>query len=369
MISTPVQKTEYLLMNKDSPVLSFYCVRNEFGEPEFFEIGRFSDYLPIGYNDIGQYLEHRKAPKHRAHIKELLERYGCDDLEGFIKVAHALSLNDTFWVKESGSDLVWRDVSLYTNSFNTLISEAAFDGTLSETDISSTSPEFGTDGYYAKCWIRGENEIRLIKSGSALNVLEPYSEFFSSQLAEIICTASVKYDLCSYHGKLSSSCPLFTSESLGLAKMNSVFGREVTVPVLLEYFDSLGSADAFRRMCVLDAIILNPDRHYGNFGVLFNNDTLEVLGMAPVFDNNRALFPELNNEKLSNPAWYIERCKPRIGTDFLITARLLMTGEIRSDLKNLQGFKLKNHDELPISAERLELLNRLINSRINELLS
>ena len=32
------KKTEYVLMNKDSAVLSFHCTRNEFDEPEFWEL-------------------------------------------------------------------------------------------------------------------------------------------------------------------------------------------------------------------------------------------------------------------------------------------------------------------------------------------
>ena len=58
------------------------------------------------------------------------------------------------------------------------------------------------------------------------------------------------------------------------------------MPQLLQYFSSIGSEDAFRRMCVLDALILNPDRHYGNFGVLFDTETVQILCMAPVFDND-----------------------------------------------------------------------------------
>ena len=54
-------------------------------------------------------------------------------------------------------------------------------------------------------------------------------------------------------------------------------------------------------MCILDAIILNPDRHYGNFGVLFDTATMEVLQMAPVFDNNKSLLPELDNDQLAAP--------------------------------------------------------------------
>ncbi len=69
------------------------------------------DYRPIGYRGLAAFLEHRKAPKHREHIRQLLEQYGCDDLEGFLQVTHALSLNDTFWVKRKGETLQWRDVS------------------------------------------------------------------------------------------------------------------------------------------------------------------------------------------------------------------------------------------------------------------
>lgn len=144
----PSTERRYTLMNQDKPVLDFYCRRNEFDEPEFFEDTWHTDYRPIGYHNLALFLEQRKAPKHRKHIQKLLVQYGCDDLEGFIQVTHALSLNDTFWVREADSPLSWSGVSLYINEFNEVISKAAFDGTLSETDLSSTSPEFGTDGYY-----------------------------------------------------------------------------------------------------------------------------------------------------------------------------------------------------------------------------
>ena len=361
--------TEYILMNKDSQVLRFICTRNEFDEPEFFEKDWMTALRPIGYIDLESFLDKRKAPKHRQHIKELLERYGCEDLEGFLRVTHALSLNDTFWVKSANSTLEWADVSLYRNEFDRLISEAAFDGTISDTDMSSTSPEFGTDGYYAKCWIREEGGIYLYKSGSAINVLEPFSEYLTCQLAEIICPDTVSYDLDVYHDKLVSKCKLFTSEQLGLAKASAVLGGRSTVPAMLDYFESIGSGEKFRRMCVLDAIALNPDRHFGNFGVLFDNDTMEVQGMAPVFDNNRSLFPELDEAQLAAPERYVRLCRPHIGQDFLVTARGLMTDSIRADMKNLVGFRFRQHPEIELSARRLELLNELVNTRIRKLLA
>lgn len=360
--------TEYVLMNKDRPVLSFRCQRNAFDEPEFHENEWLTELRPIGYSNLGDFLAKRQAPKHRRHIKELLERYGCDDLEGFIRVTHALSLNDTFWVRETGSDLAWNDVSLYRNEFDQLVSEAAFDGTISETDLSSTSPEFGTDGYYAKCWVRDKDGIWLYKSGSALHVIEPVSEYLASQLAEKLCPLHVTYDLAIYHDKLVSKCALFTDETTGMAKASTVFRGEQTIPRLLEYFESIGSGDAFRRMCVLDALTLNHDRHYGNFGVLFDNETMHVTGMAPVFDNNRSMFPGLDEDQLAAPEWYIEKCRPRLGRDFILTAKGLLTPDIREDMDTLRGFRFTGHPTIHISEKRLELLSAIVNRQLDAIL-
>ena len=107
------KKTEYILMNKDCRVLSFLCIRNEYDEPTFQELQWFVEYRPIGYKSLTGFLERRKAPKHREHIQRLLERFGCDDLEGFLNVTHAVSLNDTFWVKRADRDISWDQVSLY----------------------------------------------------------------------------------------------------------------------------------------------------------------------------------------------------------------------------------------------------------------
>ena len=180
-------KTDYILLNKELPMLAFHCRRNEFDEPEFFEDQWFTALRPIGYRGLPAFLDQRKAPKHRKHIQQLLEQYGCDDPEGFLRVTHALSLNDTFWVREADSPLTWQEVSLYTNPFSEIISEAAFDGIISETDLSSTSPEFGTDGYYAKCWKREESGVYLYKSGSAHYEIEPLSEYLAAQLSERLC--------------------------------------------------------------------------------------------------------------------------------------------------------------------------------------
>lgn len=284
-------------------------------------------------------------------------------------MTHALSLNDTFWVRPEGSSLAWEDVSLYTNEFSQIISEAAFEGTIRETDLSSTSPEFGTDGYYAKCWVREPSEIYLYKSGSAHYEIEPMSEFLAAQLAAELCPRAVPYDMAFYHDKPVSKCPLFTSETVGLAKASALLGGERTIPELLDFFSGIGSEDAFRRMCVLDAVILNPDRHYGNFGVLFDTMTMEILEMAPVFDHNRSLLPQLDNDQLATPDRYLKHCRPRLGRDFLLTAHGLLTDDIRRDLKRLEGFEFQQHPAIHTEQERLDALSSIVRTQIKSILT
>lgn len=358
----------FCLMNKDNPVMIFSSACDEFGEIELTEVEWLSSIRPIGYTNITAFLERRKAPKHRKHIQELLDKYGCGDWEGFLRITHALSLNDTFWVREEASSVRWEDVSLYRNDFDEVVAQAAFDGEFSDEGMSSTSPEFGTDGYYAKCWVRENGKILLYKRGSDTYEMEPLSEFLAAQVAEKICPHYVGYDLAFHHGKLISKCELFTSEAVGLAKMREIGLREKSIARLLAFFEEIGAGDDFRRMCVLDALIMNTDRHLGNFGVLFDNDSMEICSMAPIFDNNRSLFFDLDSDQLRNVAWYARKCRPRIGVDFLLTAKGLLTEEIRRDLRNLAGFHFKQHDSIKIEQERLDLLSNFINAQIQAIL-
>jgi hypothetical protein len=43
-------------------------------------------------------------------------------------------------------------------------------------------------------------------------------------------------------------------------------------------------------MLVLDYIISNEDRHYNNFGFVRNAETLEWLGLAPIYDSGTSLW-------------------------------------------------------------------------------
>ena len=90
----------------------------------------------------------------------------------------------------------------------------------------------------------------------------------------------------------------------------------------MKFYEKFGAEDVLRRIFVLDALILNTDRHLGNFGFLFDNQRMEVKTAAPMFDHNRSLLFDLDEDQLARPDWYISKCRPRIGVDFIRTAKL-----------------------------------------------
>lgn len=361
---------KYTLMNKDVPVLEFEIFMDVYHEPEFTEIRRYDAVLPIGFESIAQWVKNRQAPKHREHIEKLMRQCGCYELDGYIKVTMCLGLNDTFWTKPFGSNIQWRDVSLYQNEFNEVISRLAFEGGLFGEQFTSTSPEFATDGAYAKCWIRENADIFLLKAGTegfSNAGLEPYSECYASEVASKICKTSVIYTIGQHHNKVVSKCKLFCDEQTGYVPAAKLLPKGFGIRDMMKLYAAYDSEEDFRRMIVLDALVLNTDRHAGNHGLLVDNDTMTPLGMSPVFDLNQALLPYALREDFEHLEEYLQTKGPRIGTDFNEIAYQMLTPSIRADLINLKGFEF-TRGKIDLPEKRMKILEELINSQIDKIL-
>ena len=68
------------------------------------------------------------------------------------------------------------------------------------------------------------------------------------------------------------------------------------------------------------------------------------------------------------PEWYIARCRPRIGRDFILTARGLLTEEIRADLERLRDFTFQQHPKIQAEQVRLDALSGIVQKRIRQIL-
>lgn len=128
MVEKRFDDNQFLLMNKNTPILKFISEKDALGDDTFRVIENYSTVYPIGFSDMGTWLQNRQAPKHREHIANLLKSCGCDNLDGYIRVTHALTLNDSFWVRPLNSNLKWEKVSLFQNDFDETIAHIAFEG-------------------------------------------------------------------------------------------------------------------------------------------------------------------------------------------------------------------------------------------------
>lgn len=360
----------YTLMNKDTKLVDFYIT----GEDSLEECAITETYaqLPVWISDISTWIENRSAAKHRQHVQELLDQCGGRTLSGFIGLTHCLSLNDTLWVKSEEETVAWRDVSLYTNDFNEVISKLSFDGNgLCGIMMSTTSPELTTDGSFDKCWIKDTDTIRLIKAGSsgARNAgMEPYCEVLASAVYEELC-GGIHYKLDRHHGRVVSSCNLFTSEQYGYkpAALYGLVGKSLTD--LMSEYAKVGSEDIFRAMILADCVTVNSDRHFGNFGFLVDNDTFERVSINPVFDYNLALFPYADwCEGFTDMDAWISKRGPAVGRNYYLNAKTVMSTELRAKLINLKDLSLSVAPDDKFIKDRVEIVNSFKNTQIDRIL-
>ena len=363
----------YILFNKNREVATLECERSANNKPHFSFVAQHDSFLPYGFkqDDVDSFINSRKAPSNREHIKEILDRCGCNDLEGLVRFSYGTTLNDTFWIKPIDKDITWDEVSLYRNKFDENIARIAFDGGLMGEKISSASPEIATDGTFAKCWKRYGDNIYLIKRGSYLLGHELGKEVFSERmaydLARNICQEPVEYELIRYRGRNATRCPLFTSEDISFVPIVRILGYDADFEDCLLYFESLGDGEKFKEMMVLDALTLNTDRHLKNFGVLYNSDTGEIKGLAPVFDNNLSLLPYASEDELRDLENYLPTRSCAFEEGFNELAIKCTTSKIRSKLISLKDFKFEYCEGLEES--RTDLLNNVIHYQIDNVLN
>ena len=281
-------KSSFQLLNKDRLILEFA----ETEEDGIFKVVREGAGFtgsglsrPIGFGSINEWLRGRLYVFNRTKLSKYF-----GSISEVIAKTHCCSLNDTYWVKAESDGAKWADVSPYGNKLVELCDFPFL--------LASNSPSFSVNGGFPKCWVDGADGGKyLLKAGSVKNVTrEPYSEVYAYQLAACLGLDCVEYRLDDYKGTLVSSCKCFCDEEVGFVS----YGDFYDLP-WISYGQALETiSDEYRDklvdMLFLDCMTLNIDRHAGNFGFLVENDTGEVVGLAPIFDNNLGCVPYIDTE-------------------------------------------------------------------------
>ena len=334
--------------------------------------------LEVTGSGVAKWLKRRTIPKNRAYVHNLLSKSGLslNRPMNIIRVTKGLSLNDCYWIVEDGFDGSFARYNLYENRFSNVLALIAFTGCGSSVRSSlDSSPEFTTNGMLPKCWRRESGVIRLYKggtSGFSNTGNEPYSEFYAAQIAELLGVNAIRYNLAQWKGQLCSTCELFTGKDRSFLPV----GRIVTkggMPAVREFYEKLGPeyVEALNDMLVLDALICNTDRHYGNFGFLIDSHTNQIIAPAPLFDHGNSLFNFAGKDDLESEAAlaaYADTLEPCVYNDFLGTAKTVLTQKHREGLRHLLTFRFRKHSRYNLPDKRLRLMEKEIQKRARALL-
>ena len=375
---------KYLLKNKDKVVLEFEILQkqsienhNMLEECATNIAIKDKDLLPtnIDSNNIEKnllkWIKKRKAPSNRSYIKKIIATYKDETSEekimDYVNVSFALSLNDSYWITPEDRDYKWSDYNLYSNDFAKSLELAAFGITSQKVSGFTSSPEYTTNGMLAKCWHRDNGVIYLYKGSSKIYENgEAYSEYYMAQVAQALGFEHISYDLQMFHNRLVSVCPLFTNENDGFMPIGYYIDTNAQKERgfrLIHEVKKIYGQENLQDLMVFDAIICNIDRHLGNFGMIIDNNTNEILRPAPIFDNGLSMMTTLESSELDADKRFLGFEKSAFDISFNNQLESFVQPRHIPALEKLKSFEFTKHKEFNLPDMWLESIQKVIQKR------
>lgn len=368
---------KFTLMNKNKKVFDFV-----YDEEEHFIVNfernypENEDYAPFGLikmNEIdkaefNKWWKSRQIPASRKGLKEVLHNSNVYDKDNFDLLdakAYCLSLSDQYWVKGVDEEISWESINFFDNEFSEDIGKILFNGGKTALNLNLNTPDMTSNGNYEKRWKIIDGERYLLKAGSKIYNQEPFNELIATKLYERLLNKDeyVEYSVIFDDDKAISKCKNFITKDTELVpawKINEYYeflDDEDKYTHYIRCLNNLGIKDAETltdKMIVCDYIIANKDRHFNNFGVIRDVNTLKFIGVAPIFDNGCSL-------------WYDEN-DMYVGEFFLTKPFEEYEKTQLSLVKELEWLDISKLEDFPNEVKTILSMNKLLSKeRINKI--
>lgn len=248
---------------------------------------------------LASWWRHRAIPMSRRGIDGKLMQLGLEDTAQIPFSSYGLSLSDQYWIKPAGSDMEWNAINFFNNAFPDMGVSIEADDWDWLADVGLESPDNTSDGELSKKWACRSGKPVLLKGAGILGQ-EPFNEVVATELyARLLSEGEyVPYELVQGGAEPMSLCADFLSDDEEFIPALYVCQSKRRPNHFSEYQHyvdccaSLGIEDAalaLDKMLVCDDILANFDRHWRNFGIVRNVETLECR-VAPVFDSGSSLW-------------------------------------------------------------------------------
>lgn len=300
----------YSLMHRDDPVCAF-SIDTVSGailraskpvNPELLPLGGSIDSAMLR-----KWWQRRAVPVGQGKIQLILEHMGIATPQEYLVKNLGLSLTDHYWIKPLDMELGWEEINLFTNDFRDPVGDMQFGlppDAVQDLPANAFSPSSSTQGDLTKKWIIAAGKRCLVKGNHGGNSQESLNEVAATLLHQ----KQGKVPYVSYstmrlgdNQQIYCVCESFTSDEVELIpaidivdskkKDNAMSMYEHFIHVCTMHGLDESTVRTFLEYQILaDFVLTNIDRHLNNFGVLRNANTLDFIGMAPIFDSGNSMF-------------------------------------------------------------------------------
>jgi len=238
----------------------------------------------------------------RKYAKEILNSIGMlqavtDRERAKIALSYrCTSLTDVFWVKMKKEKILFSEVNLYENHLDNTFIDIALKGKQYTVQNEYLARDLSTNGCFPKAWQRIQDGFRLLKDGGADAVER---ELLASQICRCFDVSQVLYERDYFDGEKVSVSSNITSKDYSIVSMESFEIYSVNHDRnTKKYILSLDKHNYYM-MNIIDYLIGNTDRHWGNWGLLIRNSNNKPVRLYNLMDFNQA-FNSYDNMEGSN---------------------------------------------------------------------
>ncbi len=227
----------------------------------------------------------------RKYAKEILNSIGMlqavtDKERAKIALSYrCASLTDVFWVKLKNEKISFGEVNLYENHLDRTFIDIALKGKQYTVQNEYLARDLSTNGCFPKAWQRKDDGFRLLKDGGSDAVER---ELLASQICRCFDVSQVLYEKDYFDGEEVSVSSNITSKEYSIVSLESFeiysFNHDRNTK---KYILSLDRHNYYM-MNIIDYLIGNTDRHWGNWGVLVRNSNNKPVRLYDLMDFNQA---------------------------------------------------------------------------------
>jgi hypothetical protein len=304
------KNTEYILMHLDHPVLSFDVDKglriisiNNIYDNKRIPISLFKNNTVEGYM-LDDWFNTRSISEKRTNFKDILKYNNARYKKELYFKDNSVSVCDCYWIQTPDENKKWKDINFY-NSFidfneNIYIGIKEAKDKIIQDKEKRRSPNIMSNGNVPKMWIQKNEELYLLKGSQGYTLEEPVNESIVSDYMDTLGIKHVQYSLDLLKNRPFSICKNMLSKGEDLipayyiASLEENEEHQYTYNSYIENCKKLGLEGNIKQeldqMLLLDYIISNIDRHWFNFGLIRDAETLQIKNIAPIYDNGLSLF-------------------------------------------------------------------------------